>query len=706
MNKITLAIGGLALISTHVYSAPFTNCPSKAYLFQGTPASIYGVNLVSGSSELLTNDVGTTSNVNGVGFNFTDRYIYGYATSDLQVVRMGADYQVEPLNVNGLPNGVNFYVGDVYDHTYYVYRNGEGFYRIPLSPLDNDPNATLEAELITTSTPVKLTDFAVNPVDGKMYGIDNKSGFLYQFDLQTGDAVEVGDTGELGTFGAGYFDVNGNYYVSRNQDGLVYRVALGDSDEIAAGNVTAIKFADGPSSGQNDGARCANAPVIDEDSNIDFGDAPDSYATTLDSNGPRHELDNLTWLGVDAPDGDSGATVWPSSDDATGVSDEQGASFVTSIEPGLDSIVNLYASTSGYVSAWVDWNADGQFGDDEQILTDDSVSAGNNVRIIEVPIEAQKTETWARYRISQQTGLGATGGAKTGEVEDHLETVDDVDTTRRYFPSQDAFVTLAYEDKWPLTDDYDLNDVVFHYNVTETLKSDEVAKSQVSGELLAVGADFRSGFAVRIPGVSPTNIDTTKTRLLINGVQQPSANLESGTVDASFIILADTKEASETACQFYRTEMGCKENINVTFELHVSYLEPVALDEIGEMPYDPFIFATENRYRGNLFGDNYPGRGLEIHLADKAPTAKFNSDFFDSNYFGVEIDDDSNANSGKYFKTSNNLPWAIMIFDEWEWPQERVDLLQAYPDFQQYCESGGFENQNWYSNSITNKIYR
>ncbi|MCW0471136.1 hypothetical protein OH492_29420 [Vibrio chagasii] len=36
------------------------------------------------------------------------------------------------------------------------------------------------------------------------------------------------------------------------------------------------------------------APVVDdEDSNIDFGDAPDGYLALLASNGPRHELDGV-----------------------------------------------------------------------------------------------------------------------------------------------------------------------------------------------------------------------------------------------------------------------------------------------------------------------------------------------------------------------------------------------------------------------------
>ncbi|WP_087022331.1 LruC domain-containing protein [Thaumasiovibrio subtropicus] len=710
MKKSTFILGTVALAVSHTAIAgPFDSCPSKAFLFQGAPASVYGVNLLSGSSNVLASDLGTNSGVNAVGFNFTDRYMYAYATDDLRVVRLGDDFKVQYLNVSGLPANDHFFVGDVYEHHYYLYRKGIGLYKIPLAPLDSDPEAQLTAQRITSNASVQLTDFAINPVDSQMYGVDNKTGILHQFDLTTGEATSVGDTGVTGTFGAGYFDVDGNYYMSRNSDGFIFRINLGaDRDP---NDVTAEMFAAGPFSTKNDGARCAQAPIIDEDSGFDFGDAPDSYSTTLKSNGPRHEIDDAIWFGVAKPDGDLGTTAADNTvdpdnpdaqlklaDDDVGENDEGGAAIVSAIEPGLDSIINMYANSTGYVVAWVDWNQDGTFSESEQVLSDTTVSAGNNVRVIEVPIDAVAGDTWARFRISNQTGLSFDGGAKSGEVEDQAVVIDDVDTTRRYFPSESSLVTLAYEDNWPLVDDFDLNDVVVRYGVTETLKEGMVAKTKVHGELVAVGADYHNGFAVRIPGVAPENIDLTRTRLIIDGVQQTSANLESGTSDASFIIFDNTKTAVNSECQFFKTQANCNKGSKVPFELHVSFNNPVDTGTIGDMPYDPFIFATENRYHGSIFSE-LPGRSMEVHLPNKAPTEKFNTSYFQQG------DDSSDASAGRYFLTANNLPWAIMVYDEWQWPQERVDLLQAYPDFEQYCESGNKENLDWYMNFTNGKIF-
>ncbi|MEF1228835.1 GEVED domain-containing protein, partial [Vibrio fortis] len=455
-------------------AAPFDTCPSKAYLFQSTPVQVYGVNLVTGSTTLLQSDTGMNANINGVGFSFDDRYIYGYDTTNKRIVRLGSNFQAEVVNTSGLPTDHTFYVGDVYNSTYYLYRTGKGLFTIDLTPLASDPNAVLPVVKVSDIATVKLTDFAFHPSDGKLYGIDNNSGVLYSFDPNTGATTSIGDTGETGTFGAGYFDVNGNYYVSRNQDGKIYRVNLSPDNaaNIAAGIVPAVEFvSNGPSSGQNDGARCANAPVIDEDSNIDFGDAPDSYLTLLNSNGPRHELDGVTWLGSEAPDGEQDGFVSPQSDETIGIDDEWtngGIGFVTALEAGLDSKVMVEASTTGYLSAWIDWNQDGSFdGENEKVFADYQLSAGENELFLNVDVNALTGTTWARFRFSQQTNLEYYGGSTSGEVVDIQVDVLNGGATARYFPSASGYATLAYEDNWPYKADYDMNDAVLRYRITE-----------------------------------------------------------------------------------------------------------------------------------------------------------------------------------------------------------------------------------------------
>ncbi|TWD42582.1 LruC domain-containing protein [Vibrio crassostreae] len=692
-------------------AAPFDTCPSKAYLFQSTPVQVWGVNLVTGSTTLLEDDTGMNANINGVGFDFQDRYIYGYDTSNKRLVRLGQDFQAEVINTSGLPTDHTFYVGDVYDHVYYLYRTGKGLFTVDLSPLDADPNATVTVNKIVGSpATVKLTDFAFHPSDGSLYGIDNNSGGLYSFNPTTGAETYIGDTGETGTFGAGYFDVNGYYYVSRNQDGKIYRINLSPDNaaNIAAGIVPAVEFvSNGPASGQNDGARCANAPVVDEDSNIDFGDAPDSYLTLLASNGPRHELDGITWLGTTPPDADLDGYVTPQSDETVGVDDEWangGIGFVTALEAGLDSKVVIEASTTGYLSAWIDWNQDGSFdGANEQVFTDYQLDAGENDLFLNVDINALTGTTWARFRFSQQTNLSYFGGSTSGEVVDIQVDVLNDGATARYFPSASGYATLAYEDNWPYKADYDMNDAVIMYRITEILKDGKVVKSTIDGRLAAVGASYRNGFAVRLPNLAPSSVDNGNSYMKHNGVFT-DLDMEEGRSEAIFVAAEDLTSKIDTSCTFYRTSNSCKESEQFSFQIGISLSDSgISTDTWTDMPYDPFIFATPGYYHGENL-PLHPGRSWEVHLPDQAPTEAFDT----ANLFEAGLGvDDSNPSTGKYFKTAENHPWALIITstDEWEWPLEYVDIVTAYPEFKQYAESGGDTNQTWHQSPADNQRY-
>jgi len=87
-------------------------------------------------------------------------------------------------------------------------------------------------------------------------------------------------------------------------------------------------------------------------------------------------------------------------------------------------------------------------------------------------------------------------------------------------------------------------------------------------------------------------------------------------------------------------------------------------------------------------------RGHEIHLPDHAPT-----DLVDATLFKT-MRDDSNAATGRYYKTTNNLPWAIKIIEQFDYPIEKAEILNAYPKFADWAESGGTIYNDWYKEII------
>jgi len=656
---------------------------------QQAVAQLYGVNLVTGEYSLLSSDLGTNDKINAVGFNFHDNYIYGWGYEWGSIVRIGHDYQAEALTLVDNP-GINFFVGDVAlsENAYYFYKKGEN-YGLYKASLDEQAADYLKTIKITDGSTLNMTifDFAFHPSNEYLYTVD-KNGQLFRIDPSSGSKSTLGNVGQSGTFGAVYFDVDGKFYISRNSDGYVFII------DVDATNPTAEFFAYGPSASQNDGARCAVAPVIDDSvpATTDYGDAPDSFGTTLFSNGARHgSSDNYLGNSISF---EHTAKVYPS------VDQDDGLVFLTPLIAGIDSLLQVQATGSGYLNVWGDWNRDGIFASNEKLISDRYISDATEVFLVESPFGALSGFTWVRARLSSIAGIVSYGGVSDGEVEDYRVLVTNPGNSQ----IQDTPFYIAFEDRWPEKGDYDMNDVVIEQNSSILLTENfEVKQIEYSGELKALGAAYHSGFAIQFDNVLPANVDPTLVRFEINGVLQDISPIEDGT---EFLVINITNDLEShitltQTCEYYKTESNCINSSFMNFSVTVPFIVPIAIDIFPEAPYNPFIFGQPDMYHGDSFF--HPGRSLEIHLKNKMPTSKA-----DLTMFGV-ADDRSNANTT--YQTSNGLPWALAVnpgsSEEWKHPKERVDFLQAYPQFSEFVESNGNQSSTWFSqiNSVPNKTY-
>jgi uncharacterized repeat protein (TIGR01451 family) len=161
---------------------------------------------------------------------------------------------------------------------------------------------------------------------------------------------------------------------------------------------------------------------------MDFGDAPGPYPTLLTANGARHRLVPGIRLGAAVdfePDGQSGSNA--NGDDLNGLDDEDGVVFNTPLRIGQSVSVSVVASTNGVLNAWMDFGRDGSWGDPgDQIFTNRNLTAGTNTLTFLVPGGAVPGTTYARFRFGTTSGLGFTGEAPDGEVEDYALTVEAV----------------------------------------------------------------------------------------------------------------------------------------------------------------------------------------------------------------------------------------------------------------------------------------
>lgn len=180
---------------------------------------------------------------------------------------------------------------------------------------------------------------------------------------------------------------------------------------------------------------------------FDFGDAPAVYRTLLADNGPRHVIVSGFHLGaaIDAEsDGQPTATALGDDLTAGAPDDEDGVRFLTALVPGQKAELEVVASATGRLDAWIDFNGDGSFLDTgDRIFTAQLLATGVNLLSFDVPLDLAPRQTYARFRFSQQGGLRPEGPADNGEVEDYLVTVGGQDLDFGDAPDQYPVVLAA-----------------------------------------------------------------------------------------------------------------------------------------------------------------------------------------------------------------------------------------------------------------------
>lgn len=153
---------------------------------------------------------------------------------------------------------------------------------------------------------------------------------------------------------------------------------------------------------------------------LDYGDAPNSYRTTLAVNGPRHVSTTSLRLGIRTdiePDGVP--SLGADGDDTAGVPDDEDGVVVPIFRPGVAAAVSVTVTAACRLNAWVDWNRNGVFDPAEAVAVNRPLVAGVNLVPVVPPAAAVPGISYARFRVNSAGGLGPTGPATDGEVEDY-----------------------------------------------------------------------------------------------------------------------------------------------------------------------------------------------------------------------------------------------------------------------------------------------
>ena len=279
----------------------------------------------------------------------------------------------------------------------------------------------------------------------------------------------------------------------------------------------------------------------------------------------------------------------------------------------------------------------------------------------------------SKYTIETCGGIFNEGNEGEDPYTPEIPVVDDATT-----------YTYVFEDNWPKYGDFDLNDIVLTLNnrSTQANSNGNLKSAQFDITLEAVGASKIVGVGIRFLGLPASVTPSTFTikgnnasfeagQSLPTLILFESAHTEFGFTDRPFINTYQTASTNKADLPQYA----------VRFEFTES--DKISSSAFNINNLDVFIITKAADQRT---------KRTEVHIAGYAPT-----DLANTTLFG-QANDDSSLSSKRYYLSSENLTWGIVVPDKFSWPLEIKNVKDVYTGFANWVTSGGKENKDWYKN--------
>ncbi|MCD4745713.1 MAG: LruC domain-containing protein [Bacteroidales bacterium] len=257
-----------------------------------------------------------------------------------------------------------------------------------------------------------------------------------------------------------------------------------------------------------------------------------------------------------------------------------------------------------------------------------------------------------------------------GVIDESDDFPDDPDKAYLIvYPSGSKYYFHLYEDLWPGMGDYDFNDVV--------LKTKLHAYKNSSNKL--VGGKMISN-VYWIGGGIPRGVGMEWMR--------PSSGYSKleymPTETVSFIEMQNVETDTEVTNAVKLFDGNIVESLGETVDFEYSWDYSLGGNSLWVQVYI------------------YMNRNHEVHMYGQPPTTAA-----DMSLFGTQHDASLTSWDWKvgntfsmisnFYKTATNLPWGLEIETvDFRVPNEKTEILDAYPQFQEWAESGGTVNRSWY----------
>lgn len=318
-----------------------------------------------------------------------------------------------------------------------------------------------------------------------------------------------------------------------------------------------------------------------------------------------------------------------------------------------------------------------------------------------VSIQANPFEAIATEKIAELIDPADPDGDGVMSSDDDYPD-DPLRALRVTYPNDRARAQLAFEDMWPSEGDYDLNDLVLAYTLTEVRDAQgNIRDLEGSFRIKARGAGYSHGFGLHFPNLPPEVLESASIWV----DEQPSRPLEGevGQGRLTLILIEDSlkladRNVNTRTCfaRKFNADPNCAELPGPTIGFQATFAHALTREELGPAPYNPFVY---------IVGD----RGRETHLADALPTDKVIAPGVRGTRFGTR-DDGYLGTDPRYYKTRRigthgGLPWAMNVPQEWRSPLEKRSVNECYPGLVDWINSGGTRNTDWYRSGIADCVF-
>ncbi len=250
--------------------------------------------------------------------------------------------------------------------------------------------------------------------------------------------------------------------------------------------------------------------------------------------------------------------------------------------------------------------------------------------------------------------------------DDNPEDADVAFTS--YFPTSGKQV-VAFEDLWPSLGDFDFNDVVLSNQVVISKRADfSIIEADFKVSIDAIGAGLDNGIALML-------YDANGAAFADNVIASVEGDISLDPDNTNGLIL--TEDVFLTTNERYQNNgIGTTTDEPDTLYFSIQF-ESAVLDFTPEL----YIFRTDDRAH-------------EVHRPGFPGTAIVDNALFNT------ADDNGN------YKTANGLPWGLEILTSGTFknPIERVEILNAYPQFELWATSSGEQNVSWYTQPVNDKV--